>query len=439
MNQAPARIAKAQPVASGGFAPHELRDFVLNEMLARPFTPVEAGRRILHFAFMPEGEARVSDRRALRALCQARGLPGPVSGAKYYRADFGSHVLRWEGHSEFTTYTFEYLQGDTHAAFMPAAGQFLDLMQQLPQPGPLLVMVDLHVLPAGAEGQAIAAFAAADVAVADVEHGTAQIITDFQANAEGFVRIALIDRAGSPEQTGSLVQRVLEIETYRTLALLGLPLAQKLAPRVRDIELKLPGLMDEMRASQNIDANRNLLDRLTALAAELETDAASSSFRFGATRAYGDLVRLRLEAIGESPASGRATWSVFLNRRLNPAIRTCATMEARQDQLSRKLARAAQLLRTRVEIDLETQNGEVLRAMNERARLQLRLQQTVEGLSVAAISYYIASLSHHVYEGLHVAGWKVDASIATAITVPVVILVVGYIVWRIRHYHTDKG
>ena len=234
------------------------------------------------------------------------------------------------------------------------------------------------------------------------------------------------------------MQRVLEIETYRTLTLLGLPQAQALGPSIRKIELQLPQMMDEMRESRSIDANRALLDRLTALAAELETAASASTFRFGATRAYGDLIRLRLEAARERAAGGRTSWTAFLGRRLQPAIRTCAATQAREDDLSRRLGRAAQLLRTRVDIDLETQNGEVLRTMNERARLQLRLQQTVEGLSVAAISYYIASLAHHVFEGMHAGGVHVDPAVATAMAVPFVLAFVGYVVWRTRKTH-DGG
>ena len=429
--------APAAPhVTSSGLIPHALRDFVLNEMLARPFTPL-AGSRVLHFAFMPEGEARAGDRKSLRAICQQRGLPEPASGAKYHRVDFGDFVLRWEGHSEFTTYTFELEKSGDTAPFQPSSAQFLTIMQQFSQPGPLLVMVDLHILPAETEAAVLASFASDDLAIADVEAGAARIITDFQAGRDGFVRIAVLDHRLTPAQSGALALRILEIETYRTLALLGLPMALDLGPRIRKTELLLPGLMDEMRTDHSIDANRDLLDRLTALAAELETDAAASSFRFGATRAYGEMVRLRLEVIDEKAIAGRISWASFLSRRLNPAIRTCATMEARQDTLSRKLSRAAQLLRTRVEIDLETQNGKVLSAMNDRARLQLRLQQTVEGLSVAAISYYIASLAHHVFEGLHQAGVHVDPSIATAATVPLAVVLVSYVVWRIRRSHDD--
>ena len=421
-----------------GFAKHPLRDFVLAEMMARPFTPMEAPRRIVHFAFMPEGEGRTADRQALRALCQTRGLAEPATGAKYHRVDFGDCILRWEGHSEFTTYTFKMASGLGDGPFQPPAAEYLPLMRLVPQPGPLLVMVDLHFLPAAREAEALAFFGENEIAYADVEDGVASIATDFREAGDGFVRIAILDRGLSPIQAGALVQRVLEIETYRTLTLLGLPQAQALGPSIRKIELQLPRMMDEMRESRSIDANRALLDRLTALAAELETAASASTFRFGATRAYGDLIRLRLEAARERAAGGRTNWTAFLGRRLQPAIRTCAATQAREDDLSRRLGRAAQLLRTRVDIDLETQNGEVLRTMNDRARLQLRLQQTVEGLSVAAITYYIASLAHHVFEGMHAAGVHVDPAVATALTVPFVLAFVGYVVWRIRRKHEGE-
>jgi len=135
---------------------------------------------------------------------------------------------------------------------------------------------------------------------------------------------------------------------------------------------------------------------------------------------------------------GLPSWSEFLSRRLNPAMRTCASTEERQANLSRKLARAAQLLRTRVDVELERQNRDLLVAMNERARAQLRLQQTVEGLSVAAITYYIAGLAHLAFEGLHAAGLRVDPAIATAGVVPFALLGVALIVRRIRRRHARE-
>jgi uncharacterized membrane-anchored protein len=113
-------------------------------------------------------------------------------------------------------------------------------------------------------------------------------------------------------------------------------------------------------------------------------------------------------------------------------MRTCVTTEERQSNLSEKLARAANLLRTRVDVELERQNRDLLRSMNERTRLQLRLQATVEGLSVAAISYYVVGLFGYLIKGAHEKGAPVDVSLATALFVPVAVLAIWWVVRRVR-------
>ena len=263
-------------------------------------------------------------------------------------------------------------------------------MRLVPQPGPLLVAVDLHLLAEDAPRTAPERlFDNASLAVAENSDGAAVYATDFQPGPSGFVRILVADRRMSPERAGALVQRVIELETYRTLALLGLPEAQRLAPSIAASERRLVEVTEQMRRAGDLAANHKLLDELTALAAEVEAGAAASVFRFGASRAYEEIVEQRLQTIGERKVGGLPTWSSFLARRMKPALRTCVTTEARQSSLSLKLARAANLLRTRVDVELEQQNQELLKSMNARTRLQLRLQTTVEGLSVAAITYYV--------------------------------------------------
>jgi uncharacterized membrane-anchored protein len=313
----------------------------------------------------------------------------------------------------------------------------LGQVRELPPPGQLLVAVDLHLVPEGnVQTKWQDAFSPAQTAASEAEEGKALIATDFRPNADGWVRVLITNRGLTPGQAGALVQRVLEIETYRTFALLGLPEAQALAPMIRRIEVELPDLLRQMQESDDFEANHRLLNRITALAAELEAGAAASLYRFGATRAYDELVRLRLSAIGERLVPGMQSWSGFLSRRLNPAMRTCASTEERQANLSRKLARAAQLLRARVDVALEQQNRSLLETMNERARTQLRLQQTVEGLSVAAITYYVASLAHLLFEGAHSAGVHVDPKVATAFMVPFALIGVAWLVRRIRRGHS---
>jgi uncharacterized membrane-anchored protein len=411
--------------------PHPLRAAVLGEVHARPFTAIETPRRILHFAFETAADAAKADRAALADFCARRELEPLKPSAKQHRVTLGGTTLRWEQHSEFTTYTWE-LPSEGETPFHPAASSLAEPMAGLPQPGPLLVALDLHLL----VEKKIAferLFDRASLAVAENSDGLALFATDFQADPSGYVRILVLDRGLSPERAGALVQRIVELETYRTLALLGLPEAQRLSPSINRIEARLAEVTEEMRrtADKLID-NHRLLDELTALAAELEAGAAASLFRFGASRAYNEIVQLRLQTIGERKVEGFPTWSSFLARRMAPAMRTCVTTEERQTTLSEKLARAANLLRTRVDVEIERQNRDLLKSMNERTRLQLRLQTTVEGLSVAAVSYYVVGLFGYLVKGLHDEGVPVDISLATALFVPVAVLAIWFVVRRIR-------
>ena len=421
---------------AASLAPHPLRAAVLGEVHARPFTPVETPRRILHFAFDTNGEAAKADRAAFADFCARRGLEPLKPGAKHHRVNFSGTTLRWEQHSEFTTYTWE-LPSTADAPFHPAAAALAAPMAGLPQPGPLLVALDLHLM---ADGKLALEqlFDRASLAVAENADGNALFASDFQADPSGFVRILVLDRGLGTERAGALVQRIVELETYRTLALLGLPEAQRLSPSIQHIEKRLAEVTEEMRRTEKLVDNHRLLDELTELAAELEAGAAASAFRFGASRAYHEIVQLRLATIGERKVEGLPTWSSFLARRMSPAMRTCANTEERQASLSQKLARAANLLRTRVDVELERQNRDLLKSMNERTRLQLRLQTTVEGLSVAAVSYYVVGLFGYLLKGVHDEGVPVDVSLATALFVPVAVLVIWFVVRRIRRRHITR-
>jgi uncharacterized membrane-anchored protein len=421
--------------------PHPLRAAILGEVHARPFTPIDTPRRVLHFAFDTAGEPAQADRAALAAFCARRGLVPPQALDKQHRVTLGSTALRWEQHSEFTTYTWELPAEPSAAAppFHPPASSLAAPMATLPQPGPLLVALDLHLV-AGEDVPLERLFDRSSLAVAENSDGKALFATDFQADPGGFVRILVLDRGLGSERAGALVQRIIELETYRTLALLGLPQAQQLSPSIARIERRLAEITEEMRRSGGLGDNHRLLDDLTALAAELEAGAAASLFRFGASRAYSEIVQLRLETIGERKVDGFPTWSSFLARRMAPAMRTCVTTEERQATLSRKLARTANLLRTRVDVELEQQNRDLLKSMNERARLQLRLQATVEGLSVAAVTYYLVGLFGYLVRAVHDSGLlPLDPSYVTAGFVPLALLAVWWVVRRIRRRHIAAG
>jgi uncharacterized membrane-anchored protein len=433
-------MSPAVIISEGGgtqLKPHPLRAAVLGEVHARPFTALATPSRVLHFGFETDAASGEADRHALAAFCAARKLPTPPPAAKHHRVGFDGIALRWEQHSEFTTYTWELpCPAGAAAAFQPPSAALAQPMAMLPQPGPLLVAIDLHLLAGGAPAVAPeSVLDRASLAVAENSDGKALFATDFRPDEAGFVRILVLDRGLGAERAGALVQRVIELETYRTLALLGLPQAQTLAPAIGRVERRLAEVTEAMQHAAVLADDHRLLDELTALAAETEAAAAASAFRFGATRAYSEIVNLRLQTIGERKVGGFPTWSSFLARRMAPAMRTCLTTEERQANLSRKLARAANLLRTRVEVGLEEQNQDLLKSMNARTRLQLRLQATVEGLSVAAISYYVVGLFGYVVKGAHDRGVPLDPTLATALSVPFVVLAIWWVVRRIRRRH----
>jgi uncharacterized membrane-anchored protein len=417
------------------FAVHPQRDAALDEIHARPFHRLEAPRRILHFAFQINREEAKRDREAMTALCERHMFMAPGNGEVYHRLIRPDFNLRWEQHSEFTTQSWDFpirnakeLKQQSHPPL--PLGDFW-------QPGLLLVALDILVMsPTLAKGIE-SRFDETSLARSRTDDGTAEALTDFKRDAKGFTRIVVIDHGMNAIQAGSLVQRLIEIETYRTLTLLGLPEARRISADVQRIENDLAALIGKSQDAAGIEDNRRLLQSLTSLTADLETISSSVSYRFAASQAYDDIVFQRLNVLNEQQVGTDSTWQDFLARRMAPARRTLMSMQNRLQELSRKITRATTLLRTRVDVEQEQQNQELLKSMNERTRLQLRLQQTVEGLSVAAITYYLIGLIYYALQGFVKLGVIGDASIPTAILVPVILSGVWLLMRRFKRSLKD--
>lgn len=420
------------------FEPHARRAQILGEVHARPFHALTSPCRLLRLAFMTDFAAAARDRAAIAAFCESQGAEGPAEGAKHKRIPLGELVLRWEQHSEFTTYTIE-VPVTPGPPFAPLPASVARLLEALPQPGPHLASIDLHLTANATIARLPTLFDPVGLAAAYVGADGAFAATDFKAGPDGFVHILVGGSGLTPEAAGALTQRLMEIETYRMLALLGLPEAQRLGPVVKHIEDELTRIARDMTGSDGLEANHILLTALTRLAAQQEAEATAAGYRFSASRAYDGIVHQRLIAIGESRLGQWPTFSEFLARRVAPAMRTCTMMEERQTALAQRLSRTADLLRTRVYVDMEEQNRELMAAMNERTRLQLLMQQTVEGLSVAAVSYYVLGLLGYLFKGAKDAGMlPFDPTIATAAVLPAVLLLVWFLIRRIRRKHSEK-
>lgn len=414
--------------------PHPQRAAALGEIHARPIPAIDSGRVILHYAFMSDGGGAVSHA-VLAELCRSRGESAPHESARYHDLAWGKGRLRWERHSEFSTFAWDG----------PAPSRFHGAISGHPfgagfsQPGMLIsaARVEIRKLTDTSRGL-LDRFDSESLCVTMLHGGQSLVATDFRQDGDGMTVFLMLVKDMAPARIGQFAKALIELETYRTLAMLGLPLAQSLSGRLSRFEAELARLTQEMRKA-GPGSVQNLLDQITSLAGELEADAAASLFRFGATRAYGDIVQERMEMLAGEGMPGHRRIARFLDLRLAPALRTCRSVEDRQANLSRKLSRTANLLRTRVEVEIEEQNRSLLDSMNRRARLQLRLQQTVEGLSVAAVSYYVVGLFYYLAQALeHLLPPGITPKAAAGAFVPVAVLGVWFVVRRIRARHSEE-
>ncbi len=393
---------------------------------------------MLALAFLRGELAGDKLRERLDAFARAHGAAPAPAGARHHRMILKQGLFRWEEHTEFTTYVF--MLRDEAARFDLSAGELLASLSLPEQPGPHLVSADISILGPEQAEAALSHVRSGVISISDLEGGRAQVASDFVPDESGFVRFVLINRDLPDRRLGSLGRDIMEIEVYRNLALLGLPEAQRIGPIIREIEVGLAGLMGDLVHQQSLPEGDALLARLTNMTARVESEIARTKFRFGATRAYGAILNDRLSGFGTPATPDAPTIFAFLARRNAPALRTCETMEANLVDLAARLTRASGLLRTRIDVELAKQNNALLSTMSERTHLQLRLQQTVEGLSIAAISYYVVGLVGYLLKGMKEAKWlPLPIDLAIGISVPLVVLAMAYVVHRIRTMHGGHG
>jgi uncharacterized membrane-anchored protein len=415
-------------------ADHPLRTELHQEVHARPPETLAAPLRLTFVALASDAGSREREWNHVRALAARYGVAAPEQVLNHFSADLGAFRLKWERHSEFTRYKF---------IVRDAAGDPFDRTALASVPADWLadlsgaVMVAAHVElvrggndDPGQETLSTRHFGGNIVIGSSIADGAGEAYTDFQLH-DGYSRFLVRSRSMTPRQAGRMIQRLLEIETYRMMALLALPVAHQLAPLLSAAERELSQITTLLAGASDADEPA-LLDRLTRLEAGIENRESENTYRFAAADAYYELVQRRIDELREQRIQGLQTFREFTERRLAPAMNTCRSAAARQESLSQRVARATQLLSTRVDVSRERQNQAVLESMNRRAAAQLRLQQTVEGLSIAAITYYIVGLVGYAAKGAQAAGLPVQPEIAMAISIPFVLLLGVLGIRRVR-------
>ena len=406
-------------------ANHLRRLELAHEVHARPYEAHEPPLRASYLALVAPSEARATELACVSQLCARFGVQGPGSESSHFRANLGSFRIRWERHTEFSSYAV-YAPGDTARPFSVAALASLPEGWLQSLPGELVFAGHAELVRGEPEslepGEYSAFFAGNDLVGAEVAEGAAAVLTDFRVHDDGASRFVVFDRTLTHRQAGRVLQRLFEIESYRMMALLALPAARAAMADLGSLEQRLAAIIRHIAAQRGADEPQ-LLEELTRLAAEVENLIASNQSRFRAAHAYHGIVRSRIAELRERRIKGLQTIDEFMTRRLAPAMETCESASRREIELSERVARASSLLATRVGIVRETQNQRLLESMDRRARLQLRLQETVEGLSIAAITYYLVGLTGYVAKGVKALGWPIDAELVMGASIPIVAVI----------------
>ncbi|MGF1475407.1 MAG: DUF3422 family protein [Geminicoccaceae bacterium] len=436
-------MSEQSPSSENGFAvaEHQSRRAFADELHNRPSPVLEPPAHITHFAFI-EGAGGAEQRRHIDALCQQYGALAVPSDALHHSADLGEFRFRWEQHTEFSTLTF-FRYGAFETPFDEPASQLVPRQWLASFPGKALVAVQMALVGFSeppSRKSLLTWFEGHRLFGGFAANGKVRLWNSLRIHDDGYARVLAHAADLDAERCGRMVQRVLEIETYRNMALLGLPLARQLAPELRDMEETLVGLPTQMAERRDRDEQRGQLKHLSQLAATTERMVADSAFRFGATRAYADLVSARLRELDMTRSDDVQLLREFIARRFEPAVQTCASVQDRLLGLSERINRAADLLSTRVDLDVEEQNQALLRSMNKRAQLQVRLQETVEGLSVVALTYYAIGLFNYLVQGTNVSIGPLSADLLVAIAVPVTLIWVWLTIkWFKRKMIKERG
>lgn len=395
------------------------------ELHARPSVYFTGPAYVEHIAFMPvrhSGHPREGGP-------SSRELEGSVADVQ----------TRVEHHTEFFTVT-RVTQLTKAPSTWPESRFSADDFLKLTGFGTahLVSRVAILVLgPAPAElGPTIADLGFKDSAASNIGGGDAQVCSDFRVGTDNTCRIVVFNNDLNSYRLGRMVRRIYEIETYRSMALLGLPEARRLAPLLDQFDAKLVEL-----TSRNLKTvageHRDLLDEISRLSAQVISATAETRHRFGATTAYAKIVDERIAELRETHASGFQRYGVFVVRRFKPAVRTCEATSLRLEQLSRATTHLIDLLQTRIQFEIEFQNATQIKAMAERAATQVKIQRAVEGFSIIAISYYLLGILKVALESSDHAGLHISP-LVMLVSIPVVIVAVALLIVRVRHALTAE-
>ena len=413
---------------------HTLKDALIDELHTRPFPVISLPAQVSSIAVLNPAPVETEIER-LTDLANSWGMPAPQKSASCFYQSCDRFNIRWERHNEFSTYTVisRGLAKDKEQGSLALLGS--DWLQSVS--GEIISANHIELLPlteAPSGREALREYFDGERLIGSkIYDGNATVWTSMRSHSDGFTKTLVIDEGINASQAGRAVRNLLEIFTYRSMTLLALPTAKSLLPEVSTLERRLSETSEKLKQLKTMEDEQNLMAELISEATQVEKLIADHSFRFSATEAYFNLTQTRLDMLREEKIPTIRTLKQFHVRRFIPAYNTCVSVVKRKQNLSQRIGRTSELLHSRLQLSLEDQNQRLLASMNNRSKLQLRLQQTVEGLSVAAITYYSMSLIKLMVDPLPLETYlPFGDALVVAVTTPLVFISTLFLVRRIR-------
>jgi len=418
-----------------GLSEYAEREMLHSELNAEVYELINIPSQLSQLVLLSDRQQTNRERELVIQLCEHFGVKILNNAFDQLSVELGDFRLRWERHTEYSTYIF-YRDESFEEPFAKPAITYVPPEWLAQLPGEVVVATHIELEDRRRPGHSLrelaALFSSNAVIGSKVSAGSASVWSDNQIHPDGFTRFLVHDDNLRSRQVGRLVQRLLEIETYRMLTILPLALTREIIPKLEQYDDQLAELMTANTVLNAIDDEQRLLVKLTALASEIEKISAQSSHRFGASQTYHAIMQQRIIELREGRIEGLQMLYEFRKQRVTSAMGTFELVRSRLETLSLRVERATSMLRTRVDISMESQIRDLLKSMDNRAHLQLRLQETVEGLSVVVLSYYLLGITGYGLKAIKAAGLDIDIELMTGLAIPIVVTIVFFAIRKFR-------
>ncbi|MDJ0613837.1 MAG: DUF3422 domain-containing protein [Rhizobiaceae bacterium] len=407
---------------------HPDRDSLIAEAHARPSQNVSAPAQILQIAFRCSGNIR---QKFFNTVANGED----ATNLRHVSGDIQGIRIKLEQHTEFMSCM---LLRDMNKS--DAIVSLADVFHQNFPTSEIETLVLLQIDVVTTTNQMLKLLPPTERIYGGKIRNQIDVRSTFKPDENGAVQFVVHGKKLTGDELGRRLQRLVEMETYRTMSLLGLSKARAVGSQLTEYEDALDNLTRSLRdenATSNTD-DEKLFEALSALSEKNNILASEIRYRFAASRAYYALFDQRITSLEEEKVGDVQTMSGFLRSRLEPAIATIESTAKRQETLTNDLSRALTLLRTRIELNLNKGNQALLQSMDRRHDQQLKISRTVEGLSVVAITYYAVGLVSYLLKALAKQPWMpLSETILTAISVPFILVIVWFSLHRIRSAWED--